>query len=129
MNQFDPEALQTQFGQSGIKPDPISGTVDLNYPLVSKGGDQIELSAGWGQTGIVGRVGLKFTNFSVQNLFKKDISVLASYRKETDKRSLCKYKLMVRTIRTIRFRSSNHGLAESGLINSRSQSTIASRAT
>ena len=71
MNQFDPEALQTQFGQSGIKPDPVSGTVDLNYPLVSKGGDQIELSAGWGQTGIVGRVGLKFTNFSVQNLFKK----------------------------------------------------------
>lgn len=71
MNQFDPEALQSQFGQSGIKPDPVSGTVDLNYPLTSKGGDQIELSAGWGQTGIVGRVGLKFTNFSVQNLFRK----------------------------------------------------------
>lgn len=71
MNQFDPEALQSQFGQSGIKPDPVSGTVDLNYPLTSKGGNQIELSAGWGQTGIVGRVGLKFTNFSVQNLFRK----------------------------------------------------------
>lgn len=71
MNQFDPEALQSQFGQSGIKPDPVSGTVDLNYPLTSKGGDQIELSAGWGQTGIVGRIGLKFTNFSVQNLFRK----------------------------------------------------------
>lgn len=71
MNQFDPEALQSQFGQNGIKPDPVSGTVDLNYPLTSKGGDQIELSAGWGQTGIVGRVGLKFTNFSVQNLFRK----------------------------------------------------------
>ena len=71
MNQFDPEALQSQFGQSGIKPDPVSGTVDLSYPLTSKGGDQIELSAGWGQTGIVGRVGLKFTNFSVQNLFRK----------------------------------------------------------
>lgn len=71
MNQFDPEALQSQFGQSGIKPDPVSGTVDLNYPLTSKGGDRIELSAGWGQTGIVGRVGLKFTNFSVQNLFRK----------------------------------------------------------
>ena len=71
MNQFDPEALQSQFGQSGIKPDPVSGTVDLNYPLTSKGGDQIELSAGRGQTGIEGRVGLKFTNFSVQNLFRK----------------------------------------------------------
>lgn len=71
MNQFDPEALQTEFGTKGIKPDPVSGTVDLTYPLTSKGGDQIELSAGWGQTGIVGRVGLKFTNFSVQNLFRK----------------------------------------------------------
>ncbi len=73
MNQFDPEALQSQFGQSGIKPDPVTGTVDLNYPLTTKGGDQIELSAGWGQTGIIGRVGLKFTNFSVQNLFRKGI--------------------------------------------------------
>lgn len=71
MNLFDPEALQNDFGQNGIKPDPVSGTVDLNYPLTSKGGDQIELSAGWGQTGIVGRVGLKFTNFSVQKLFRK----------------------------------------------------------
>ena len=70
MNQFDPEALQAQL-MSNIKPDPVSGTVDITYPLVSKGGDQIELSAGWGQTGIVGRVGLKFTNFSVQNLFRK----------------------------------------------------------
>ena len=70
MNQFDPEALQAQL-MSNIKPDPVSGTVDITYPLVSKGGDQIELSAGWGQTGIVGRVGLKFTNFSVQNLFRR----------------------------------------------------------
>lgn len=68
MNQFDPEILQNEI-QKGIHPDPITGTVDINYPLVTKGGDQIELSAGWGQTGIVGRVGLKFTNFSIQNLF------------------------------------------------------------
>lgn len=69
MNQFDPEALSAGLSK-GIKPDPTSGTVDITYPLVTKGGDQIELSAGWGQTGIVGRVGLKFTNFSVQNLFR-----------------------------------------------------------
>ena len=68
MNQFDPEALQSEIFQN-IKPDQVTGTVDLTYPLTTKGGDQIELSAGWGQTGIVGRVGLKFTNFSVQNLF------------------------------------------------------------
>ncbi|MCQ2266305.1 MAG: outer membrane protein assembly factor BamA [Bacteroidaceae bacterium] len=70
MNQFDAEILQTEI-QKGIKPDQYTGTVDINYPLVTKGGDQIELSAGWGQTGIVGRVGLKFTNFSIQNLFGK----------------------------------------------------------
>lgn len=70
MNQFDPEALQSQLFQN-IKPDQVTGTVDMTYPLVTKGGDQVELSAGWGQTGIVGRVGLKFTNFSVQSLFNK----------------------------------------------------------
>ena len=70
MNQFDPEALQSQIFQN-IKPDQVTGTVDMTYPLTTKGGDQIELSAGWGQTGIVGRVGLKFTNFSVQSLFNK----------------------------------------------------------
>ena len=68
MNQFDPEALQRELFQN-IRPDAVNGTVDITYPLVHKGGDQIELSAGWGQTGIVGRVGLKFTNFSLQNLF------------------------------------------------------------
>lgn len=70
MNQFDPEALQAGLGKA-IVPDEENGTVDINYPLVTKGGDQIELSAGWGQTGIVGRLGLKFTNFSIQNLFGK----------------------------------------------------------
>lgn len=68
MNQFDPEALARDLN-SAIKPDPYSGTVDITYPLTTKGGDQVELSAGWGQTGIIGRVGLKFTNFSIQNLF------------------------------------------------------------
>ena len=70
MNQFDPEALQSELFKN-IKPDEETGTVDITYPLVTKGGDQIELSAGWGQTGIVGRIGLKFTNFSIQNLFGK----------------------------------------------------------
>ena len=68
MNQFDPEKLQTDLD---VRPNPQDGTVDISYPLVTKGGDQIEVSAGWGQTGIVGRLGLKFTNFSMQNLFGK----------------------------------------------------------
>ncbi len=64
LNQFDPEKIVPD-----VKPDYANGTVDINYGLVTKGGDQIELSAGWGQTGIVGRIGLKFTNFSMRNLF------------------------------------------------------------
>ncbi len=58
-------------GKMDIKtvPDPENGTVDLTYVLESKRNDQIELSAGWGQTGVVGIVRLKFTNFSLKNLF------------------------------------------------------------
>ena len=70
MNQFDPEALQRELMQN-IRPDAETGTVDITYPLVTKGGDQIELSAGWGQTGIIGRLGLKLTNFSMGRLFSK----------------------------------------------------------
>ncbi len=70
MNQFDSEILGEQIGKN-ISPDQATGTVDVTYPLVTKGGDQIELSAGWGQTGVIGKVGLKFTNFSLQNLIGK----------------------------------------------------------
>ncbi len=58
-------------GKMDIKtvPDPENGTVDLTYVLESKRNDQIELSAGWGQTGVVGILKLKFTNFSLRNLF------------------------------------------------------------
>ncbi|MBR1387842.1 MAG: BamA/TamA family outer membrane protein [Alloprevotella sp.] len=71
MNQFDAEALQQGMSKA-IKPDPENGTVDITYPLVSKGGDQLQLSIGWGPTGIVGQAGIKFTNFSVRNLFRRD---------------------------------------------------------
>lgn len=64
MGHFDPENLKPD-----VVPNPESGTVDIGYPLVSKANDQVELSAGWGQTGIIGRVSLKFTNFSIKNLF------------------------------------------------------------
>ena len=56
---FDPENLQPD-----VQPDPESGTVDITYGLVSKGNDQIEFSAGWGITGLVGKLSLKLTNFS-----------------------------------------------------------------
>lgn len=50
-------------------PDPENGTVDLTYVLEAKRNDQVELSAGWGQTGVVGTLRLKFTNFSLRNIF------------------------------------------------------------
>lgn len=64
MGHFDPENLQPD-----IQPDPESGTVDIALPLVSKANDQVEFSAGWGQTGLIGKLSLKFTNFSLKNLF------------------------------------------------------------
>ena len=48
-----------------------SGTVDINWNLESKANDQVEFSAGWGQTGVIGKLSLKFTNFSMANLFHK----------------------------------------------------------
>lgn len=60
---FDPENLNP-----GIVPDPESGTVDISLPLVSKANDQVEFSAGWGQTGIIGKLSLKFSNFSLKNM-------------------------------------------------------------
>lgn len=61
---FDPENMNPE-----PIPNPENGTVDIRYNLVSKANDQVELSAGWGPTGILGRVSLKFNNFSIKNLF------------------------------------------------------------
>lgn len=64
MGHFDPENMNPR-----PIPDPENGTVDIEYNLVSKANDQIEFSAGWGQTGVIGKLSLKFTNFSVKNFF------------------------------------------------------------
>lgn len=66
MGHFDPEKLQPD-----IEPNPEEGTVDITYNLTTKSSDQIEFSLGWGATGLVGSIGLKFTNFAIQNLFNK----------------------------------------------------------
>ena len=55
-----------------IKPNGEDGTVDINWQLEQKSNDQLEFSLGWGQTGIIGRVGIKFNNFSIRNLFGKN---------------------------------------------------------
>ena len=66
MGHFDPEKIDP-----GVVPNPENGTVDMNWKLETKSSDQIELSAGWGQTGVIGKLALKFTNFSVRNIFRK----------------------------------------------------------
>lgn len=67
MGHFDPEKVSPD-----VHPNYEDGTVDINWNLEQKSNDQIELSLGWGQTGIIGRVGLKLTNFSIANLFNKN---------------------------------------------------------
>ena len=67
MGFFDPEKINPD-----VKPDYESGTVNLNWKLEQKSNDQIEFSLGWGQTGIIGRVGLTLNNFSMANLFRKN---------------------------------------------------------
>lgn len=67
MGHFDQEKLRPD-----IQPDPENGTVDITYQLETKGSDQVEFSAGWGSTGVVGSIGLKFSNFAIQNLFRPE---------------------------------------------------------
>ena len=63
MGHFDPEQINPN-----IQPRPEDGTVDIDWELVSKANDQVEFSAGWGQTGIIGKLSLKFTNFALANV-------------------------------------------------------------
>jgi len=56
-------------------PDEEAGTVDIDLNLTPRSNDQVEFSAGYGSTGIVGSISLKFTNFSLRNLLN-----LGTYR-------------------------------------------------
>lgn len=61
---FNPENMD-------IRPEPneSDGTVDIVFNLEQKANDKVQLSFGWGQTGITGQVALSFSNFSMKNLF------------------------------------------------------------
>ncbi|MES2837343.1 MAG: outer membrane protein assembly factor BamA [Bacteroidota bacterium] len=54
------------------KPNPVDGTVDIEYTVEEQPSDQIELSGGWGANRIVGTLGVSFNNFSTKNFFKKN---------------------------------------------------------
>ena len=67
MGHFDQEEVVPD-----VRPNTDDGTVDVNWNLEQKSNDQVEFSLGWGQTGIIGRVGLTLNNFSMANLFGKN---------------------------------------------------------
>jgi outer membrane protein insertion porin family len=75
---FNPEKLDIR-----PTPNPADGTVDIEYVVEEKPSDQIELSGGWGGRtvsqaggqqglGIIGTLGVSFTNFSTRNIFKRE---------------------------------------------------------
>ncbi|MDE6337532.1 MAG: outer membrane protein assembly factor BamA, partial [Muribaculaceae bacterium] len=61
---FNPETMDIQ-----PEPDESNGTVDIVFGLESKANDKVQLSFGWGQSGVTGQVALSFSNFSIKNLF------------------------------------------------------------
>jgi outer membrane protein insertion porin family len=75
---FDPEKMNVI-----PTPNPVDGTVDIEYIVEEKPSDQIELSGGWGGRqqnvqggarglGIILTLGVTFNNFSTKNIFKKE---------------------------------------------------------
>ena len=70
---FDPQQLDVV-----PIPNPENGTVDIEYRVVEKPSDQLELSAGYGGQssttstgGLFGTLGINFTNFSLRNIGDK----------------------------------------------------------
>lgn len=67
LSYFDAEKLGVN-----PKPNPVDGTVDIEYVVEEKPSDQIELSGGWGNKTVVGTLGVSFNNFSTRNFLKKN---------------------------------------------------------
>lgn len=65
---FDPEQMEVI-----PIPNPENGTVDIEFRVVEKPSDQLELSLGWGgkDAGLIGTLGVQFTNFSLKNIVDK----------------------------------------------------------
>jgi len=68
LGHFDPE-------QMGIEPINVNqqrGEVDLEYKVVEKPNDQLEISGGWGAGMFVGTIGVTFNNFAASRIFEKE---------------------------------------------------------
>jgi len=53
-------------------PNPVDGTLDIEYSVVEQGSSQIQLQGGFGGGGFIGTLGLSFNNFAIKDIFKKD---------------------------------------------------------
>jgi outer membrane protein insertion porin family len=63
LGHFDPEKIEPI-----PIPNPADGTVDIEYKLVERANDQLEISGGWGAGMLVGTIGLRFSNFSAREV-------------------------------------------------------------
>ena len=70
LNYFDQQSLA---GGPALSVNDDDNTVDLTYNLTEVGGDQLELSGGYGgQTGLLLQAGVTFNNFSIQDVFTRE---------------------------------------------------------
>jgi outer membrane protein insertion porin family len=65
---FDPQ----QIAPNITNPNPVDGTLDIEYAVVEAGSSQIELQGGYGGGGFIGTLGLSFNNFSIKNIFNRE---------------------------------------------------------
>ena len=65
---FDAQEISPDFKN----PNPVEGTIDMEYSVKETGSSQIELQGGYGGGGFIGTLGLSFNNFSMKDIFKKE---------------------------------------------------------
>ncbi len=65
---FDAQEIAPNFNN----PNPVEGTIDMEYSVKETGSSQIELQCGYGGGGFIGTLGLSFNNFSIKDIFKKE---------------------------------------------------------
>ncbi|MEZ5072768.1 MAG: POTRA domain-containing protein [Bacteroidales bacterium] len=64
LGHFDPEQIEPN-----PIPNPAEGTVDIEYKLMERATDQLEISGGYGAGMLVATVGIRFSNFAASRLF------------------------------------------------------------
>ncbi|WP_188405402.1 BamA/OMP85 family outer membrane protein [Psychroflexus salis] len=65
---FDPESIRPDIKN----PNPVDGTVDMEYNVAEQGASQVQLQGGYGGGGFIGTLGLSFNNFSLRGIGDKD---------------------------------------------------------